>query len=100
MQFTATRHENGATIKCEADNVVMRDDLDKPIHDSQLLEVMCKFQKYFKHIFSNFPAHLLNVHKKNHYMLIHRVYRSPGRDSETRQHNGKRDQGFPIVLRV
>lgn len=51
MQFTATRHENGATIKCEADNVVMRDDLDKPIHDSQLLEVMCKFQKSFNYIF-------------------------------------------------
>lgn len=41
--FTATRFENGATIRCEADNIVMRDDLDKPIHDSIVLEVMCKY---------------------------------------------------------
>lgn len=43
MIFTATRFENGVSMRCEADNVVMRDDSDKPIHDTLLLEVMCKF---------------------------------------------------------
>jgi hypothetical protein len=40
MIFTATRFENGVSIRCEADNIVMRDDLDKPLHDTVLLEVM------------------------------------------------------------
>ncbi len=43
MIFTATRFENGVSLRCEADNIVMRDDLDKPLHDTLLLEVMCKF---------------------------------------------------------
>ncbi|XP_037031705.1 hemicentin-2 isoform X7 [Bradysia coprophila] len=38
--FAATRFENGVQIRCEADNVVMRDDLDKPLHDTLSLEVM------------------------------------------------------------
>ena len=41
--FSASRFENGITIRCEADNVVMRDDSDKPLHDSLVLEVMCKY---------------------------------------------------------
>lgn len=41
--FAATRFENGVQIRCEADNVVMRDDLDKPLHDTLSLEVMCKY---------------------------------------------------------
>lgn len=42
IEFTATRFENGITIRCEADNIVMREDSDKPIHDTMTLEVMCK----------------------------------------------------------
>ncbi|GAB0099475.1 Immunoglobulin [Sergentomyia squamirostris] len=38
--FTATRYENGAAIRCEGDNIVMRDDLEKPIHETLVLEVM------------------------------------------------------------
>ncbi|KFB37688.1 AGAP012343-PA-like protein [Anopheles sinensis] len=38
--FTATRFENGASIRCEADNVVMREDMDRPLHDTLPLEVM------------------------------------------------------------
>lgn len=44
MIFTATRFENGVDIRCEADNIVMRDDLEKPLHATHLLEVMCKKQ--------------------------------------------------------
>lgn len=40
--FAATRFENGVQIRCEADNIVMRDDSDKPLHDTLSLEVMCK----------------------------------------------------------
>lgn len=42
LVFEATRFENGITIRCEADNIVMREDSDKPIHDTLNLEVMCK----------------------------------------------------------
>ncbi|XP_058118520.1 hemicentin-1 [Anopheles ziemanni] len=38
--FTATRFENGASIRCEADNIVMREDMDRPLHDTLPLEVM------------------------------------------------------------
>ncbi|XP_059622571.1 hemicentin-2-like isoform X2 [Phlebotomus argentipes] len=38
--FTATRYENGVAIRCEGDNIVMRDDLEKPIHETLVLEVM------------------------------------------------------------
>ncbi|XP_052903078.1 hemicentin-1 [Anopheles moucheti] len=40
MIFTATRFENGASMRCEADNIVMREDLDRPLHDTLTLEVM------------------------------------------------------------
>ena len=43
MIFTATRFENNALIRCEADNVVMRNEMDKPLHDTIPLEVLCKF---------------------------------------------------------
>lgn len=42
MIFTATRFENAAMIRCEADNVVMRNEMDKPLHEFLNLEVMCK----------------------------------------------------------
>ncbi|KAJ6649403.1 Hemicentin-1 [Pseudolycoriella hygida] len=41
--FTASRFENGVQIRCEADNIVMREDLDKPLHDTLTLDVMCKY---------------------------------------------------------
>lgn len=41
----ASRFENGITFGCDADNIVMRDDSDKPLHDSLLLEVMCKYYR-------------------------------------------------------
>ena len=47
MIFTATRFENGVEIRCEADNIVMRDDLEKPLHGTHQLEVMCKKQNYY-----------------------------------------------------
>ncbi|XP_049546887.1 hemicentin-1 isoform X1 [Anopheles darlingi] len=40
MIFTATRFENGASMRCEADNIVMREDMDRPLHDTLTLEVM------------------------------------------------------------
>lgn len=40
MIFTATRFENSAVIKCEADNIVMRNEMDKPLHELLNLEVM------------------------------------------------------------
>lgn len=43
MIFTATRFENGASIRCEADNIVMREDGDRPLHDTLVLEVMCEY---------------------------------------------------------
>lgn len=42
MIFTATRFDNSATFRCEADNIVMRNEKDKPLHESLNLEVMCK----------------------------------------------------------
>ncbi|CRK99567.1 CLUMA_CG012880, isoform B [Clunio marinus] len=38
--FTATRFENDAMIRCEADNIVMRNDMDKPLQQFLSLEVM------------------------------------------------------------
>lgn len=42
MIFSATRFENSAMIRCEADNIVMRNEMDKPLHEFLNLEVMCK----------------------------------------------------------
>lgn len=42
LSFMASRFENGVIFRCDADNVVMRDDSDNPLHDSLLLQVMCK----------------------------------------------------------
>lgn len=62
MIFAATRFENGVQIRCEADNIVMRDDLDKPLHDTLSLEVMCKWKLKFK---AN------NLNDKNLYKIFH-----------------------------
>ncbi|KAG5680757.1 hypothetical protein PVAND_010244 [Polypedilum vanderplanki] len=48
MIFTATRFENNANIRCEADNIVMRNELDKPMHDSLPLEVLYPPMVYVK----------------------------------------------------
>uniref|UniRef100_T1GWL1 Ig-like domain-containing protein n=1 Tax=Megaselia scalaris TaxID=36166 RepID=T1GWL1_MEGSC len=40
LQFTATRFENDAVFRCDADNVVLRDNRERPIYKSQTLEVM------------------------------------------------------------
>jgi hypothetical protein len=40
--FIATRFENSAIIRCEADNAVMRNENDKPLQESIKLEVLCK----------------------------------------------------------
>lgn len=53
MIFTATRFENTAVIRCEADNIVMRNEMDKPLHESLNLEVMCKYLEPF-HAFNAF----------------------------------------------
>jgi hypothetical protein len=47
MIFSATRFENNALMRCEADNIVMRNEMDKPLHDTLSLEVMCKLVKLF-----------------------------------------------------
>lgn len=41
--FTASRFENGASFRCEADNLVMREENDKPIHETLVLEVLCEY---------------------------------------------------------
>lgn len=43
MIFTAQRFDNHAEILCEADNVVMRKEMDKPLRDTLRLDVLCKF---------------------------------------------------------
>lgn len=40
MIFTASRFENGAALRCETDNIVMRQEIERPIHDTLVLEVM------------------------------------------------------------
>ena len=45
MIFSATRFENNALIRCEADNIVMRNEKDKPLHDTLALEVLCEYKK-------------------------------------------------------
>lgn len=42
LSFTATRNENGINFRCEADNIVMQNELEKPLHNSLFLIVMCK----------------------------------------------------------
>lgn len=42
LSFTATRYENGINFRCEADNIVMQNELEKPLHNSLFLIVMCK----------------------------------------------------------
>ena len=42
MIFTATRFENSAVFRCEADNIVIRKEKDRPLVQSINLEVMCK----------------------------------------------------------
>ncbi|XP_037908056.1 hemicentin-1 isoform X6 [Hermetia illucens] len=40
LKFVATRYEDGLKFRCEAQNVVMRDNKDKPLHESLVLEVL------------------------------------------------------------
>lgn len=42
LSFTATRYENGINFRCEADNIVMQNELEKPLQSSLFLIVMCK----------------------------------------------------------
>lgn len=42
--FTATRFENGMTVRCEADNVVMRDEAVKSLKETFRMEVLCECQ--------------------------------------------------------
>lgn len=43
MIFTATRYENGVSMRCEADNIVMRQEVERPLHDTLVLEVGALF---------------------------------------------------------
>lgn len=70
MIFTATRFENSAMIQCEADNSVMRKELDKPLHESLNLEVMCKKTEskcFCLLFFSSFFVHSAKWKKKKMY---------------------------------
>lgn len=42
MVFTASRYENGMTVRCEAENVVMREEGAKALKESYRMEVTCK----------------------------------------------------------
>lgn len=73
MIFTATRFENNALIRCEADNVVMRNEMDKPLHDTLPLEVMCKLCQFirafdFYEIFSLITS-LIEIFLLENYMI-------------------------------
>ncbi|XP_031616824.1 hemicentin-1 isoform X2 [Contarinia nasturtii] len=40
LSFTATRYENGVNFRCEADNIVMQNELEKPLSNFLYLTVM------------------------------------------------------------
>lgn len=40
--FAASRYENGQTLTCEAENIVLRDQNEKPLHERLKLEVLCE----------------------------------------------------------
>lgn len=42
LSFTASRYDKEITFRCEAKNSVMEEESEKPLHDSALLQVMCK----------------------------------------------------------
>jgi hypothetical protein len=44
MIFTATRFENTANMRCEADNIVMRNKKEEPLHETLALEVFCEYR--------------------------------------------------------
>lgn len=41
LTFTASRFENGVGIRCDADNIVMQQEQEKPLHSLVMLQVMC-----------------------------------------------------------
>ena len=45
--FKATRFDNDVDIRCEADNIVKQDSIEKPLHNTISLEVFCKKQNIF-----------------------------------------------------
>lgn len=47
LSFTATRYENTMSFRCEADNPVMRIELEKPLYNTLYLTVMCKLCFHF-----------------------------------------------------
>lgn len=78
MIFTATRFENSAVIQCEADNIVMRNDMEKPLHEFLNLEVMCKnerkmprFPFFSRRVFVDkiIESFMLEANLKNDFLL-------------------------------
>lgn len=47
LSFEASRYENEVKFICEADNDVMRNEMEKPIQSSLFLNVMCKLKCSF-----------------------------------------------------
>lgn len=93
MVFTGTRYENNQNFRCEADNVVIREDIDKPIHDSILLDVRCK-QKIPLHCdifrYSSYSIHLYEMS----------YFRSTCGKSSSTKHYRKRISRYIIILRI
>jgi hypothetical protein len=52
MIFTATRFENTANMRCEADNIVMRNKKEDPLHETFTLEVFCEALAQFASVAS------------------------------------------------
>ncbi|XP_077283136.1 nephrin-like [Arctopsyche grandis] len=40
LTFVATRYENGQAFRCEAENIVSREESEKPLHATRLLEIL------------------------------------------------------------
>lgn len=51
LSFTATRYENGVYFRCEADNIVMQNELEKPLQNYLFLTVMCELMRIWFYFF-------------------------------------------------
>lgn len=92
LVFTATRFENGVSFRCEADNVVMRDEMEKPLHDSLVLEVMCKCSRFVC------TDTIFSLPKPNQTKPAFIIHSSTVGDGQTGQYYCQRDRRIFNVL--
>lgn len=97
LTFVATRFENGVNFRCDADNIVMQNELEKPLHNSLFLIVMCKLSIRVNRCVFTLWNRLLN----NIQLLFFSLFgRSAGGNRNTAQFTGDRKQwrlfGLPI----